>query len=68
MSTPGFRAACEHGHVGVVRELLALTGDRRVDVHAEDEDAFRAACYGGHVDVVRELLALMGGGRGGVRA
>ncbi len=29
--------ACMCGDTGVVRELLALTGDRRVDVHADDE-------------------------------
>ncbi len=52
--------ACVCGSLGVVRELLALTGDRTVDVHAENEWAFAAACAMGHIAVVRELLALAG--------
>ena len=44
----------------VVRELLELRGDRRVDVHAGKEAAFKEACRAGHVDVLRQLLALEG--------
>ena len=48
-----------------MRELLALTGPRAVDVHARDwlgpEGGFRGACKNGHLEVVRELLALEGG-------
>ncbi len=56
------------GHVDVVRELLALTGDRRVDVHVDDEGGFRGACLRGHLGVVRELLALTGDRRVDVHA
>ena len=44
----------------MVRLLLALEGDRRIDVHADDELAFGWACSGGHLKVVRLLLALEG--------
>jgi len=49
-----------NGCLDVVRELLALTGDRRVDVHAQEEHAFHGACEKGHLGVVRELLAPTG--------
>ena len=55
-----FRLACANGQLDVVRELLALQGDRAVDVHAQNEYAFRAACANDHMPVVRELLALEG--------
>jgi len=55
-----FVGACKTGDEVMVREMLALTGDRRVDVHAEEEDAFRWACWKGHVNVIHELLALTG--------
>jgi len=42
------------------RELLALTGDLRVDVHAREEQAFQWACQRCRIDVVCELLALSG--------
>ena len=51
-------SACEYGHVDVVQELLALSGDRRINVHAAAEQAFRSACKNGRLHVVRELLAL----------
>ena len=58
----GFLAACANGHVEVVRELLALTGDRAVDLHSMHGRrgagvmSFRAACTNGHVEVVRWLV------------
>ena len=55
-----FSAACSIGDLGVVRELLGLDGDRRIDVHAEQEAGFRWACQHGHLGVVRELLGLDG--------
>ncbi len=55
-----FRAACACGNVELLRDLLALTGNRTVDVHAGDEEGFHEACAGGHLGVVRELLALTG--------
>jgi len=63
-----FSKACEQGHLAVVRELLGLSGDRRVDVHAGEEAAFRGACGNGHVGVVRELLGLSGDRRVDVHA
>ena len=54
------QAACGSGQLDVVRELLALGGDREVNVHAGGEAAFRGACLNGQLDVVRELLALGG--------
>ena len=36
-----FVNACKDGNVAVVREMLALSGDRAVDVHDNDELAFR---------------------------
>ena len=63
-SSTAFVQACKWGHLDVVRELLSLGGDRRVDVHAEDrqgpEAPLRAACLMGRLDVVRELLSLEG--------
>ena len=35
-----------------VRELLSLSGDRRVDVHAVEEKVFRGACRFGHAGLV----------------
>jgi len=55
-----FQAACYEGQLGIVRKLLALSGDRRVDVHAQLEWAYHMACEYGRLDVVRELLALTG--------
>ena len=59
-----FVKACGGGHVGMVRELLALSGIAAVNVHAEGrygrEGGFTLACENGHVAVVRELLALTG--------
>ena len=55
-----FLAACASGQLQLVRALLALTGDRCVDVQVMGEEAFRHACANGHLGVVRELLALSG--------
>jgi len=55
-----FWNACENGYLDVVREMLALQGDRAVDVHAGGVYGFQLACENGHLDVVRELLALQG--------
>jgi len=63
-----FSKACKQGHLAVVRELLGLAGDRRVDVHTNGEWAFRQACKQGHVGVVRELLGLSGDRRVDVHA
>ena len=40
--------------------MLDLEGDRRIDIHAEDEWAFRVACRLGHESLVRLLLSLEG--------
>lgn len=50
------KIASKHGHVDIVRMLLALTGDRAVDPSAEHNYAIQQACKHGHEDVVRELL------------
>ena len=55
-----FLAACRTYRLAKLRELLALSGNDAVDVHAQDEEAFRSACIAGHLGVVRELLALTG--------
>ena len=55
--TLALSAACRGGHVEVVRLLLSLQGDRRMEVHAGGEDAFRDACSCGHVEVVRLLVS-----------
>ena len=36
--------------------LLALEGDRRIDVHAGDVEAFRMACRNRHETIVKLLL------------
>ncbi len=55
-----FVTACSQGHLEIVHELLALTGVRQVDVHAQGDGGLLQACYGGHVAVVKVLLALDG--------
>ena len=64
MFDKAFRSACGGGHVGMVRELLGVTGAAAVNVNAEaggmPEAGFRRACANGHAGVVRELLALSG--------
>jgi len=55
-----FSACFEAGHVDVVLLLLGLQGDRRVDVHANDDAAFGAACRGGNAQLVQVLLDLEG--------
>ena len=35
-----FRWACKHGHLDVLRSLLAFEGEQAVNVHAYDELAF----------------------------
>ena len=39
-----FLGACRAGSLLLVRALLALSGDRTVDVDAEEEYAFHWAC------------------------
>lgn len=51
------RIACRNGHTGIVRRLLALTGDRALNVGEYGGRAFFDACAGGHVDIVKLLLA-----------
>jgi len=63
-----FVAACEEGSLPLVRELLTLSGERFVDVHAGVEFALDWACWRGHVNMVRELLALSGDRRVDVQA
>ncbi|CAE7539547.1 unnamed protein product [Symbiodinium sp. KB8] len=62
LAEAGFRLACYNGHIDVVCELLALTGDRAVDVHAGFDGrpgaGFWIACANGHIEVVHELLTL----------
>ena len=55
-----FVEVCQHGSVEDACVLLALTGEDRVDVHAEDGAAWRWACTNGHMDVVKLLLDLTG--------
>jgi len=55
-----FRGACENGHLGVVRELLALEGDRRINVNVQIDRTFDRVCANGHLSVLQELLALGG--------
>ncbi len=55
-----FTMAASRGYSGIVRQFLALTGDRAINVHRSDDFAFRMACDHGHVQVVRDLLALTG--------
>ena len=43
-----------------MRELLALTGDREVDVHAGGKFHIPFAFMEGYMDVMRELLSLTG--------
>jgi len=43
-----------------VRELLALPGDRWVDVRTNREGALRGACNYGHINVAIELWGLTG--------
>ena len=52
-----FLGACRAGSLPLVCELLSLSAGRRVNVHADGEEAFRTACEYGHMDVVRELEA-----------
>ena len=44
----------------MVRELLLLEGDQRIDVHAWAESAFEEACQNGHMEIARVLLSLDG--------
>ena len=58
-----FLWACRNGHLPVVRELLSLTGKRRVDVHAKNQEALREAFQAGRGCVMCELLGLTGNRR-----
>jgi hypothetical protein len=46
--------------IEVVRHLLTLEGDRRIDVGAKNNAAFKVACIQGNTGVVRQLLSLTG--------
>lgn len=50
--------AAHNGYVDIVRILLALKGERKVDASANKNYAIQWASLGGHTEVVRELLAL----------
>jgi len=63
-----FVKVCRHGSVEDACALLALTGEDRVDVHADDEAAWRWACRKGCTDVVKVLLDLTGDRRIDVHA
>ena len=52
--------ACMNGRLDVVQELLALRGDRFIDVHANDECGLQQAYHCDHLPIIRELLALQG--------
>ena len=58
MGDNAFLHACIRGHTGVVRELLALRGERRVDTFASRGEALEEAYNANHVDIMRLLLAL----------
>jgi len=66
--TDAWIKACKQGNLMTVRELLALSGDRRVNLLAGEEAAFCGACGNGHLAVVRELLSLSGDRRVNVHA
>jgi len=53
-----FVEVCRHGSVEDVCALLALTGEDRVNVHADG--VWRSACLNGSTDVVELLLDLTG--------
>jgi ankyrin repeat protein len=55
-----FSLACAHGHPDVARFLLRLEGDRRIDVHEDNDCAFRRACKRGSPRGVEFLLSLRG--------
>ncbi len=55
-----FRVACMCGSREVVKFLLSLDDDLRVDVFHENSRAFRDTCLAGQLEIVRELLALGG--------
>jgi len=63
-----FILACRYNHLVLVQELLRIDGDRRIDVHANNEYAFRWACEKGCLEMVRLLLALEGDRRIDVHA
>ncbi len=51
-----FVAACKAGQLPVTHELLALTGDRAMDVHVWGNKAFYAACCNRFDEVMGELI------------
>ena len=48
--------ACKHGHLGVVRELLAWGVDVNAAASGKGWTALMYACQEGHLEIVRELL------------
>jgi len=40
--------------------LLELEGDRRIDIHINNECIFRCACLNKHVEIIKLLLSLKG--------
>jgi len=53
-----FCTACLKGDLTRVQELLALTGDKRVNVHYNNDRAFLESCRIGHGPIVKCLLGL----------
>ena len=51
------QAACSAGQLGAMRQLLALTGARRMGVHC---GLLAGAAVAGHGDVIREFMQLTG--------
>jgi hypothetical protein len=56
----GFRLACKYGYLALVDRLLGLEGDRRIDVHAFDDNAFREAWDWQYQPLFDRLLSLAG--------
>ena len=48
------------GQLELIKLLLVLDDDRRIDVHADDEYAFRCACEERYTEIVKFLLELEG--------
>ncbi len=59
-STAAFLTACRTGDAAAVRQLLALEGAARVNVHVNGDRCVELAAENGHADVLAQLLALRG--------
>jgi len=55
-----FWQACRCDHVDVVRRLLVLQGDLRIDVQVGDDWGLRIPCSSGSIAVVHESCELCG--------